>query len=96
LCWAKPAQAFVARYGEAQGACERLEHGLDLMMRGAAVERAQMNVGFCRCANPWKKSSTSSAWKIADAFCRDLRIHDAVRPSAKIQAAQRVFRPWAS
>src|SRR6266403_609355 len=54
------------------------------MMRGTAVESAQMNVGFCRLREALEEILHQFDLEIADTFCRDLRIHDAVRPSAKI------------
>src|SRR5260370_35553947 len=39
-------ETLVARNGETQRASERFENGFDLMVRGAAVERAKMNVGL--------------------------------------------------
>ena len=43
-----------------------------------------MNVGFGRLREALEKILHQFDLEIADAFCCDLRIHDAARPSAKI------------
>src|SRR5260370_7284579 len=54
------------------------------MMRRAPVKSTQMDVGLRRLRKALEKILHQLYLEIADAICRDLCIHDAVRPSAKI------------
>src|SRR5260370_42055019 len=54
------------------------------MMRRTPVQSTQMDVGLRRLRKSLEKILHQLYLEIADAHCRDLCIHDAVRPSAKI------------
>src|SRR5258707_8022142 len=77
-------QATIAADCETQRPRERFENRLDLMMRGAAVEAAQVNVGFGGLCEALKKIFQQFNSEIADFVRFYFCVDDAVRASAEI------------
>src|ERR1700693_6275844 len=67
-----------------RGARIVLKYALDPMMRRPPIESAQVDVGLRSLRKALEKILHQFHLEIADAFGRDLRLHDAVRSSAKV------------
>src|SRR5258708_19482840 len=58
------------------------------MMRRATVQRTQMHVRFRGLREALEKILHQLDLKIADALCRNLRIHDTIGPAAEIHRSR--------
>jgi hypothetical protein len=83
-CWGEHFQAAVAADGETQRACESFEERFDLMMRRAAVEAAQVHVGFGGLCESLEKIFEKFNGEVADFGSFYFCVDDAARAAAEI------------
>jgi hypothetical protein len=81
------AESFVPRHGETQSARKRFEHGLDLMMRGAAVKNAEMHIGAGGLREALEEIFGEFGLKITDARAGNLGVDNAERAATQIDGA---------
>src|SRR5439155_11250468 len=77
-------EATVAADGETQRSGESFEQGFDLMMRGAPIKAAQMNVGAGGLCKSLEKIFEQLDGKVADAIGFDLCVDNAMRAAADV------------
>jgi hypothetical protein len=80
-------EALVAGNGEAESAGEGLEDGFDLVMRGAAIEGAEVDVGAGGLCEALEKIFRELNLKIANSFRGDFCVYHAMWAPTEIDSS---------
>ena len=78
------AELLVARAGDAQGACEGLEDGFDLVVIGAAVHGFDVHIGASAAGKAFEEIGDELGLQIADQVLPHSCLHHECRPATKI------------